>query len=384
MFDLRDALAGLPPGHPSTWNAQQARVGIPALVALENQVVAWKLQAVAAFDAAGGAQTEGFRTTGDWLQKRARVADGGATVHTARDLRDVLPATAAALAEGSISAEHVRAIRRGRRMFGADFQKVETTVVDYATRRTPRELRIMIDRMIQQYCPDGSEDEAEVRRQKRKVFLSQSLGGWWHLTGLLDPVTGEKLNTALQSLEGCVGPDDQRSPGARRADALAELAERAMDTTDRPTGYGHLTLVLTPEQARTGLDVRWPSGALASRTDVAVQTCSAEVTYVVGIPTDDVHWQPLDVGFAHRYATPAQRRALAVRDGSGCAHPGCTVPGWRCVAHHIRPWNEGGPSDLSNLVLLCRFHHRETHRGRLRITFQGGRATAEVGMRAPP
>jgi 5-methylcytosine-specific restriction protein A len=130
--------------------------------------------------------------------------------------------------------------------------------------------------------------------------------------------------------------------------------------------------------------VHWPSGALASRTDVAVETCAAQVSFVVGLPTDGVRWQPLAVGFASRYATPAQRRALAVRDGSGCAHPGCTVPGWRCVAHHITPWDEGGPSDLPNLVLLCRYHHREVHRGRLRIVFHHGHATTQRTDRAPP
>ena len=142
---------------------------------------------------------------------------------------------------------------------------------------------------------------------------------------------------------------------------------------------------MTPDQLTTGLGVRWPSGLLASRTDVHTTACSAKVTYVVGIPTDPIHWQPLAVGFAQRYATKAQRAALAVRDGSGCVYPGCTVPAHRCIAHHIRPWDDRGPTDLTNLVLVCHFHHRTVHHGKLAITrTPTGRYTATPTNRAPP
>jgi len=61
--------------------------------------------------------------------------------------------------------------------------------------------------------------------------------------------------------------------------------------------------------------------------------------------------------------TPAQRRALALRDGDGCAFPGCDRPGSWCDAHHLNHWVDGGPTDLSNGVLLCGWHHQVIHRG---------------------
>ena len=383
--DLLASLAQLPSGHPSTWDLDELRNGIPDLLALRNQVDSLTLEAVASYDTRGGAQIDGHRTMGDWLEKTTRISNAGATVHTARDLRDNLPATAEALHSGAISTEHVRAIRRAFRIFGDQFAAVEATVVDYARAHTAKELRALVDLMIQQYGPDGS--DAEAKREKRKLFLSQSLDGWWYLDGLLDPATGEKLKTALDVYGQEAGEDDRRTAPMRRVDALVEIAERAMaDTTDRPTGYGHLTVMLTAEELQTGLGVRWPSGALASKVDADLFSCSASVSYVVGLPTDDpVRWQPLAVGFAQRYATKGQRAALAVRDGSGCAHPGCTVPGWRCVAHHIRPWDQGGPTNLENLVLLCRFHHRRVHLGRLRVVWVDGRATTAAAVnRAPP
>ena len=64
-------------------------------------------------------------------------------------------------------------------------------------------------------------------------------------------------------------------------------------------------------------------------------------------------------------STVAQRRALNVRDG-GCRFPGC--PQRLFVdAHHVDYWENGGPTDLDNLVLLCRVHHRAIHHRGYRI-----------------
>ena len=68
---------------------------------------------------------------------------------------------------------------------------------------------------------------------------------------------------------------------------------------------------------------------------------------------------------------------------NGCIHPGCVVPAHRCIAHHIRAWNHGGPTDLPNLVLVCRYHHRRIHHGHLHIT-QTPTGTYTTTNRAPP
>jgi HNH endonuclease len=76
--------------------------------------------------------------------------------------------------------------------------------------------------------------------------------------------------------------------------------------------------------------------------------------------------QPLEVGRTSRVVSPAQRAALVVRDG-GCAFPGCLRPPAWCEAHHLRHWLHGGPTDLANLALLCRAHHRAVHEGGWRL-----------------
>ncbi|HEY6708632.1 MAG TPA: HNH endonuclease signature motif containing protein [Actinomycetota bacterium] len=89
--------------------------------------------------------------------------------------------------------------------------------------------------------------------------------------------------------------------------------------------------------------------------------------------------EPLEVGRTSRVVLPAQRTALAVRDG-GCVFPGCSRPLAWCEAHHLWHWLHGGPTDLANMALLCRAHHRAVHEGGWRLQRQpDGRLTA-----APP
>uniref|UniRef100_UPI0038CDABAE HNH endonuclease signature motif containing protein n=1 Tax=Speluncibacter jeojiensis TaxID=2710754 RepID=UPI0038CDABAE len=47
--------------------------------------------------------------------------------------------------------------------------------------------------------------------------------------------------------------------------------------------------------------------------------------------------------------------------GTGAALPGCGRPAAWTDAHHIVHWANGGPTDLANMVLLCRYHHRLIH-----------------------
>jgi HNH endonuclease len=91
----------------------------------------------------------------------------------------------------------------------------------------------------------------------------------------------------------------------------------------------------------------------------------------------------LELGRTTRVVQPAQRVALAVRDGGG-VFPGCERPLAWCEAHHIQHWLDGGPTDLANLVLLCRAHHRAVHEGGWRLArLPDGRLTTTPRHRRP-
>jgi HNH endonuclease len=76
--------------------------------------------------------------------------------------------------------------------------------------------------------------------------------------------------------------------------------------------------------------------------------------------------EPLNVGRKTRTIPPAIRRALFARDKEGCRFPGCTNRHY-VDGHHIKHWANGGETRLSNLVLLCRFHHRLVHEGGVEV-----------------
>ena len=126
---------------------------------------------------------------------------------------------------------------------------------------------------------------------------------------------------------------------------------------------------MTPDQLNTGLGVRWPSGCSCPGGGRRTRLHRA------GLPGRGAHRRsgPL--------AAPGRRIRAAVR------HERLSVPRWPCATvtaasipavscrriaaslHHIRPWScRHGPTDLPNLVLVCRYHHRRIHHGRLHIT----------------
>ena len=65
---------------------------------------------------------------------------------------------------------------------------------------------------------------------------------------------------------------------------------------------------------------------------------------------------PLDVSSAFDTIPRHLRRAVRKRD-KHCRFPGCDMPAAACEVHHIVPRKDGGWHAVTNLVLLCRFHH---------------------------
>ncbi|MHA7731525.1 HNH endonuclease signature motif containing protein [Mycobacterium sp. ML3] len=98
-------------------------------------------------------------------------------------------------------------------------------------------------------------------------------------------------------------------------------------------------------------------------TEAERQYLSCDATCEVWFERDG---QPIGAGRATRQINRRLRRALEHR------HPSCAVPGCGATrglhAHHIRHWEDGGPTELINLVLVCPYHHRLHHRGEITIT----------------
>ncbi len=156
------------------------------------------------------------------------------------------------------------------------------------------------------------------------------------------------------------GASDQRPPLPTTAEAFMRLVQAGWDAeaARRPHGQ-HTTVVVhvDVDQRAAALHL----GPLLTDAERRYLTCDAtcEVWF-------ERHGEVIGAGRATRLISRRLRRALEHR------HPTCAVPGCGATrglhAHHIRHWEDGGPTELDNLVLVCPYHHRLHHRGLITIT----------------
>ncbi len=150
------------------------------------------------------------------------------------------------------------------------------------------------------------------------------------------------------------------SPRQRSAQAFGAFLEAA-DPARMPLHGGDATSLFVTISLET-LQSQLPGAGLvgeepASAGEVRRLACTARIIPVVLGGASEI----LDLGRSRRLFSPAQRKAMAVRD-QRCRAEGCTVPAAWCEAHHATdPWARGGRSDLADGVLLCSWHHHRAH-----------------------
>jgi hypothetical protein len=340
------------------------------------------LRMIAEFDRIRGWALGGFRSCAEWLSWRIGMSPGAARerVRVARALEG-LPRVSASLERGELSYAKARALTRVAR------HETENRLLEFAMHATAAQTERLVAgwaRLDREAALGGaSAREAEaMRHAARHLHLfPDPVDGSWIVKGRLDPEVGMLLQKALELaaealLRGEAG--EASTPGAaRRADALGLLAEAALrsgieeagtgaHTTGRADRFQVILHVSAETSGSTPAPERDPVRA-ALRSDALLPTatrnrlaCDASRVVVQEAPDGT----PLSVGRRTRIVPPHIRRALDLRDG-GCRFPGC---GNRiCEAHHIIPWQEGGPTELENLILLCRRHHRFVHEAGFRV-----------------
>jgi hypothetical protein len=248
----------------------------------------------------------------------------------------------------------------------------EEALLGFAAEFAPAPLRRLGTRILDHVAPQVAErleakalERAERRAwRQRGLTLSPPTGGMVRLSGHLTVEDAATISAVLDPLSGPTGgrDADSRSPAQARADALVEVCRLALRTGELPDSGGEppqlaVTVALDPLTRRLGVG-RLDGGDRVSPSAVRRLACDARILPLLLGGTGQV----LDAGRARRLATGPLRRALVVRD-RGCCFPACDrSPRW-ADAHHIRSWTRGGGTDLANLVLLCRHHHRLIHEG---------------------
>ena len=301
------------------------------------------------------------------------------------------PSVAAVWASGLITSEHLDPIARAAARFTVEeLRALIAELSPHWGAWSPASISRFVsaaDRLLHP-GPDPSSAEADAYESRALSFAVTA--DEVLLTGALPRVEGELVIAAIDALaERLRSTADHVPASARRADALVELVNAAASAGALPS-RGGLPVALTVTLDHTSLgDPLWTTsrGHLLTRAEARWTGCDAAITPVItsspgacptlALPSDPGQVPagpagriaalaalmfdtriPLAVGRTARTATPAQRRALAVRD-RGCAIPGCGIPAEACQAHHLVDWAAGGPTDVDNLVSLCWAHHRQ-------------------------
>jgi hypothetical protein len=339
--------------------------GFEELVELEARVRAAQAAWLVVIDAREATVGECGRATRSWLVEELRMAPGaaGRRLRLARALSG-LPAVAAALGAGEISAEHAEVIAAGARQLPpAQADTFGAALLEAARQTGPGQVAALADAVAERLgCHDARDAAAARRLAERAVGLDVTFAGYASLSGTLTPETAATLRLALDAASPRVGPDDDRSVRARRHDGLAEIASFYLaHATDLPPETGErprLVVTIGYDPLRRALDAS--SATLDTGTAISPATarrlaCDAELIPAVLGGRGEV----LDLGRATRIFPTAIRRAAAIRDQHRCAFPNCRRP--IRELHHLHWWTHGGTTTLDNAAWLCTFHHWLTH-----------------------
>jgi hypothetical protein len=323
------------------------------------------------FDERAGYWAWGCRSAAHFLNWRCGISMRTARDHVrvAKALRR-LPLVVEAFGQGELSYSKVRAITR------IGTEATEETLIMWARHATAA----ILERIVAGY--------KKVERLEAGVAERAEHISWCHDddTSLearmrLSPEDGALFLAALarsrQDLEKRCSAEHPHDSGSadeadkpRRptnVDAFRAMCETVLANGPKPAIGPDRTRVVLHVQADTG-EGHLHDGPSLHPDTVRLLCCDSggrEVLWANGVP--------FDLGRRTREPSQKQRLFLMVRDG-GCVFPGC--PERRFVdAHHIVHWIDGGPTDVTNLVLACNHHHRAVHRGgyRVELTTTGAR-----------
>ena len=324
------------------------------------------LSLIAEFDRLEGWSDGSTSSCAHWLNWQCGIDIGAARekVRVAHAL-EKLPRIAAAMACGQLSYSKTRALTR------VACENTEEYFLSIALHGTAAH----VEKLVRCYrrAKESEELTREAQQQATRLLShcydeDGSLILKARLPAEMGALVLKALDAALKDVSAETSPPEtsQERPswGVRRADALGRIAESFLSHSAEVLSGGdrhQIVVHVDAESLKEGCGGRCE---LEDGPSMAIETvrrlaCDASLVTVL----ENEEGEPLNVGRKTRSIPPALRRALNARD-RGCRFPGCLNTHY-VDAHHIHHWANGGETKLSNLVQMCRFHHRQVHEGRV-------------------
>jgi len=265
--------------------------------------------------------------------------------------------------------------------------EAEEHLIQLAGELDAKALKIAGDKILAVVAPDIADAhearllERAERRAAAKTRLSMHRDGQGMVHGrfAIPELHGDALEKALYAFAAPKHLNSQdlsaeekqalaQRPGpVKLGHAFCELIETLRSDQLPDTGGVSATMVVTLDfQTLTGQIEK--AGVLDTGQRISPSTARRLACEAGIIPAVlDGASQPLDLGMKRRQFSPQQRIALTIQQGGTCAAEGCDrTRGLH--AHHLKPWSRGGPTDLSNAVAVCHWHHMRCHDGRYDLT----------------
>ena len=343
----------LSPGLPlSEASMEELRQWLQSTIRVENRAAARRAAIVGELRRREGAETAETVLREDGLLGRRRARS---EVETAGELEH-MPRTREGFQEGEISPENVR-ILAGANQRGTIN---EDELVDDAKSQSPDKFAGTVRKHEQQQSRDDGVSKLEHQRSRRFAKITTDRAdGMTVLYGRFDPITGARVETAVSRMMTELwhkeDARDRATAGQRMADAVAELVTRQGKAEDgRPQDTRLLVMADYDTVSGQLGNPRLENGTPLPAGVLRRLACDAQILPGIFMGASI----PLDLGRARRTASGSQRAALIARD-KHCV--GCGAKASWCQAHHIVHWQDGGPTDLENMCLLCSRCHHKVH-----------------------
>jgi hypothetical protein len=321
------------------------------------------LTLIAEFDRRKGWADGATQSCAHWLNWKCGLALGAGRekLRVAHALEQ-LPKISAAMESGALSYSKAREITRVATPVNEDYLLM---IAEHGTAQH-------VEKLVRAYrrCREAEELSREARQQQsRRVSVRHDDDGSMILYCVLPAEAGAKVLKAIDMAVEDVpaGTREERVTfSARRADALALVAESflAHGAVEAAGAERFQIVVHVAEETlriRTAGCCELEHGPSLAAETARRLACDASIVAVA----ENEDGEPLNVGRKTRTISAPLRRALNARD-KGCRFPGCAHTRY-VDAHHVVHWTNGGETKPSNLVSLCRFHHRSVHEGGFRI-----------------
>lgn len=375
IAQMRTGVTALAAENRQGWTGTAKSERLVELLELRERLDAETLRLVGEWDRDRAWEIDGSLSPRAWLAHRTPVSDteAGRLVKNAR-LVNEHDDLASALADGDITTPHVEAIGRvtstARRPLLDEHVEL---IVAQAKNLHIADFTTMMRRWAALADDHLAKETHQEKWNRRHLHIAVGLDGWVNGDFYLDPIAGAAVIGALDHVappDPEDTPDGPRTLAQRRADALVDIVNRHIN--GETPGGNPPTIVAVADVAEL-MDISTQAAVTrceiegigpVTHTVLNQLCCDARFTRFITAGKSQV----LDMGRSVRVATPAQRRALAVRDRH-CRFPSCNRRTQWCDAHHIAGWVESlGETDIENLILLCRRHHTLVHNSRWTIT----------------